>query len=290
MKVCLECEESFDAPTWICPHCGHAPETYLDFLSFSPSLARVNDGWDPAYSQRLAERESSNFWFRARNSLIVWALKRYFPGAQSFLEVGCGTGFVLSGIHEAFPGLALSGSDGTCESLAFAREKCPAADFFQIDARAIPFRDEFDLIGAFDVLEHIEEDLDALKQIHAALRPQGGLLVTVPQHEFLWSVADDFSYHKRRYSRAELLEKLDQAGFSVTRVTSFNAFLLPLMLLSRRRLPKLVEDFDPMSEYSSSRALNAILESVLRLEKELISFGVNFPLGGTLLAVAQRKE
>ena len=114
--------------------------------------------------------------------------------------------------------------------------------------------------------------------------------MTVPQHEFLWSVADDFSYHKRRYSRVELVEKLTQAGFSVTRITSFNAFLLPLMFVSRRRLPKLVEDFDPMSEFNANRVINAMLESVLRLEKELISFGVNFPLGGTLFAIAQRKE
>lgn len=250
----------------------------------------MNDGWDPAYSERLAKRESSNFWFRARNALIIWALKRYFPDTHNFHELGCGTGFVLSGIHEAFPGLALSGSDGTCESLAFARGKCPAADFFQMDARAIPFRDEFDLIGAFDVLEHIEEDLDALKQIHAALRPQGGLLVTVPQHKFLWSVADDFSYHKRRYSRAELLEKLSQAGFLVTRVSSFNTFLLPLMFVSRRRMPKRVEEFDPMSEFSSSRMLNGFLEAVLRMEKGLISAGLNLPIGGTLFAVARCGE
>ncbi len=75
----------------------------------------------------------------------------------------------------------------------------------QFDACAIPYKAEFDVIGAFDVIEHIEEDTAALTQMYQALKPGGGLLITVPQHRFLWSAVDEMSYHKRRYHRNELI-------------------------------------------------------------------------------------
>lgn len=290
LKICLECKTRFASPAWVCPNCGFEPESYLDFLSFAPSLARAGDGWDPAYSERLALHEATNFWFRARNRLIVWSLRRFFPDARKFFEIGCGSGYVLSGVHESLAGLDVSGSDGHCEGLAFARGRCPDVDLCQMDARSIPFDHEFDVIGAFDILEHVDEDTVALSEMHRALRPGGGIVLTVPQHMFLWSVADDFAYHKRRYARRELIDKLERAGFSIDCVSSFNFFLLPLMFISRRRMPKSVEYFDPLTEFYSSRTLNALLEFVLRIENLLISAGVRLPAGGTLFAVARRTD
>ena len=79
-----------------------------------------------------------------------------------------------------------------------------------MDARRIPFEREFDVVGAFDVLEHIVEDEDVLGQMFKATRPGGGLLVTVPQHPFLWSASDEHAMHQRRYSRAELRRKVER--------------------------------------------------------------------------------
>ena len=114
-----------------------------------------------------------NFWFRARNKLIIWALRRYFPNAATFLEIGCGTGFVLAGVRQAFPKLRISGSDIFTEGLVFARERAVSVSLFQMDARCIPFTEEFDVIGAFDVLEHIEEDVDVLRQMFKSTRVGG---------------------------------------------------------------------------------------------------------------------
>src|SRR4030095_1631809 len=102
-------------------------------------------------------------------------------------------------------------------------------------ARRIPFRGEFDVIGAFDVLEHIKEDEEVLAQMYQATRPRGGVLLTVPQHSFLWSEVDDYSRHVRRYSASELKAKVKRAGFETLRTTSFVSLLLPVMFISRLR-------------------------------------------------------
>ena len=290
MKVCTACRRQFDVDDWHCPRCGHHPPTHKGFIALAPDLAKTNDNWDAEFFAHLAENEQRHFWFRARNRLIIWALRRFFPHARNFLEIGCGTGFVLHGLRRAFPRLNLAGSDIYSEGLAFAQNRLPDVPLFQMDARQMPFDDEFDVIGAFDVLEHIEEDLDVLLQMHRAARPGGGVIITVPQHRFLWSVVDDFSYHKRRYAHRELVNKLRTAGFKVVRVSSFVTTLLPVMLLSRLKQPKSVKEFNPTSELRIARATNAILETALEAERFAIQSGFSLPFGGSLLAVARRSE
>ena len=91
----------------------------------------------------------------------------------------------------------------------------PEVDLFQREARQMPFVSEFDVIGAFDVLEHIVEDEAVLEQIFRATRPGGGILVTVPQHPFVRSANDEHSMHQRRYRRADLRRKVGRAGCGV---------------------------------------------------------------------------
>src|SRR6185295_8396039 len=193
------------------------------------------EGFEAEYFLKLSNLEPASFWFRSRNRLLIWALQKYFPGAASFMEIGCGTGFVLSGISEAIPELALSGSEVFSAGLALAAERLPGVELFQMDVRHIPFRDEFDVIGAFDVLEHVKEDEEVLSQIYQATRKGGGILVTVPHHRFLWSQVDEHARHMRRYSSRELKDKVRRAGFDVVKLTSFVSTLLPLLVVSRFR-------------------------------------------------------
>jgi SAM-dependent methyltransferase len=243
--------------------------------------------FDPAHFARLFALEARSFWFRGRSDLIEWALARHFPNARDFLEVGCGTGYVLDRLHRAFPALALSGSELFEDGLAYARERLgDAAALRQADATELGVRDAFDVIGAFDVIEHIEDDRRVLANLRTALRPRGGLLLTVPQHAWLWSGTDVAAHHVRRYARADLAAKLGEAGFEVLRATSFVTLLLPAMLLSRRFAK---EDMAAVeAELDLPPAANAIGAATLAVERALIRLGIDLPAGGSLLVVARR--
>jgi SAM-dependent methyltransferase len=287
MKVCSACGKRFNSLEWSCPDCSHTPKRIEGFLAFAPSLAEANDGFEAKAFTKLATLEAKNFWFVSRNHLIIWALQRYFPQAKNFLEIGCGTGFVLSGIEQAFPQMTLSGSEIFTAGLGYAAQRLSKSELFQMDARQIPFENEFDAIAAFDVLEHITEDTAVLSQMYQATRKRGGIILTVPQHRWLWSQADDHAHHVRRYDAQELKTKVESAGFEVVRMTSFVSLLLPLMLLSRLRQRRPKPDYDGASELKISGWLNTILESILHLERTLIQIGISFSMGGSLLLVAK---
>lgn len=288
MKRCLACGSGFAGDGWECPHCHATPSLSEGFVAFAPALARDAEGFDESYFGELAELEARNFWFQARNRLIIWALSQYFPDAKSFLEIGCGTGFVLCGLAEAFPKLRLSGSEIYTKGLSYAAERVGRAELFQADARQLPFTAEFDVIGAFDVLEHIEDDSTVLKEMHRALAVGGGIVLTVPQHRFLWSRQDDYSCHVRRYEATELVAKIRAAGFSPVRSTSFVSLLVPVMILSRWRKQGHDARFDPLDELRIGGVINAAFGGIMGLERALITLGVDLPFGGSLLLVARR--
>jgi SAM-dependent methyltransferase len=289
MKLCPACHHPFDRSDWVCPQCAAAPAERGGFPSFAPELAAQNDGFDPELFQRYARVEADNFWFVARNELLKREMLRHFPHPAKILEIGCGTGFVLQGIRATYPGAQLSGSDIFTEGLGFAAQRVPSAALFQMDATAIPFREEFDLIGSFDVLEHIDDDARALAQMHRALKPGGGVMFTVPQHPALWSRMDEYAHHKRRYTRTELLEKMTGVGFEIEYVTSFVSLLLPAMWASRvmqRNAPPVADGMDPGLKISP--LLNGLFGGLMSAERALMGAGLTFPAGGSLLVVGRK--
>lgn len=245
-------------------------------------------GYDAALFEAIAEAEPGSFWFRARSRLIVSTLRRHFPRAQSLLEVGCGTGFVLGAIREAFPEIRLVGAELFPEGLEVARRRLPDLELVELDATRMPYVDEFDVVGAFDVLEHIDDDVAALHGIRKALRPGGGAVLLVPQHPRLWSRMDVVAGHARRYTRRELLRKVRDAGLEPVQATSFVSTLLPALVVSRVARRVLRRPYDPVAELRPT-ALNRVFERVLDGERRLIERGLSLPVGGSLLVVARRR-
>jgi SAM-dependent methyltransferase len=289
MKFCLACQKTFENNNHQCPACGNVPAERGGFLAFAPELALLNDGFNPELFERYASVEAGHFWFVGRNNILRDCMQRFFPSPKNILEIGCGTGFVLASTRQTFPDAKLSGSDIFTEGLSYAKQRVPGAQLFQMDACHIPYRCEFDLIGSFDVLEHIEEDETALAQMYQACQPGGGLIVTVPQHRWLWSSTDDYAHHKRRYTRAELRGKVENAGFTVEYVGSFVSLLLPVMLASRL-LQKSDDASDQMDAgFKIGKLTNRALGAVMKVERWLIACGNSFPLGGSLLLVARKK-
>ena len=281
MKVCLQCETHIQAQDWFCKRCHWRPENRDGLLIFSPELLEE--------TTQFFDKEKFKMlylWFRARNKLILWVISTFFSNSKNFLEVGCGTGYVISSIKKTFTNLVLCAADIFQEPLFFVRERLnDAVTLMQIDARRIPFVEEFDLIGAFDVLEHIQEDESVLKQFHLSLTSGGGVILTVPQHPALWSASDIVARHVRRYTINELQKKLTRNGFEIVFTTSYVTSLLPLLAITRMLHKKKVAS---SIELNRSKLLNQALEKILDLEILFIKSGARFPVGGTRLVVAKK--
>lgn len=290
MKRCPQCSSSYQSTSWHCFNCGFAPEIIDGFPALAPELARSGAGFQPDAFAELAASEAKNFWFRARNRLIVWALRRHFPNIHRYMEIGCGTGYVLAGVAQAYPQAVLTGSEVFSVGLPYAARRLEEAELLQMDARSIPYEDEFDVIGAFDVLEHIEEDEEVLTEMLKALRADGGIAITVPQHPWLWSGQDEYACHVRRYRTSELREKVVRAGFKVEFETSFVSLLLPLMMFSRKAISKTRQKTKATDELQLPTFLNWTFECVMNLEQLLLRSGMRFPVGGSRLLIAKKQN
>lgn len=259
--------------------CYH-PEVAESFESYPESGFDVTD-----------DVEAESFWVRSRVRLLRHeVLTLSARRSARILEIGCGTGTLLRSLAGE-KGLELLGSEAYLRGLRSAIHHSPGIEFIQLDATRIPFDSEFDIVGAFDVIEHIEDDEAVLRGIHRSLKPGGHLILTVPQHRFLWSRLDELVYHKRRYARRDLLEQLRRSGLDVMYVTSFVFTLFPLLLASRlldRRSQTASDaaEFDRRVRFNP--IVNRIFDRVMRIDEALIRRRWSLPCGGSLLVVARR--
>jgi hypothetical protein len=155
----------------------------------------------------------------------------------------------------------------------------PLYIMLQMDARDIAYTEEFDLIGAFDVVEHIEED----KRV---LIPGDGAVFTVPQHPWLWSEHAERACHKRRYQRHELSDKLQRADIRIIFSNSSVSFLPLLLAVPRRHRHGPSHTLNAGAEFNLPAPANAFLYPVLGLDKSLITQSANLPASGTRLVAA----
>ncbi len=257
--------------------------------SFAPDLARTGAGFDPSVYDRLVSQEPKHYWFEPRNRLLTGLADWFFPNAKRYLEVGCGTGFVLDAVARSRPWISVTGSELHPEGLAHARRRLGnRASFVQMDARCIPARDAFDLVGAYDVIEHIEEDEAVMAGVRDSLTPGGGFIVAVPQHPALWSVADEIGKHVRRYRRGEVEAKLSKARFEVLHSTSFTSLLLPFMFASRAKGRTSTSATVVRREFDMAPGINRALRAVNDFEVSLSLRGLRWAAGGSRIVVARK--
>lgn len=276
---------------WSCPACGHAPSKRNGFVQLAPALDEQDEGFDLHNFHLLPDFEEGHFWFESRNVMVAWLVSRFAPDARRALEIGTGTGFVLKAIRHELPGAFITGSELHSDGLATARKRHGGAvELIQMDARRSGLRNALDLVGAFDVLEHIPEDEAVLAEIATMLRPGGVLVATVPQHPWMWSVTDDLAHHQRRYRIGELARKARAAGLTPVYQSSFTTLSFPLMVASRlwRR------DGEPTSldeqvaaEFDISPGVNRALRLLQRGEEALRRARIPMPFGGSQVVVAR---
>ncbi len=247
----------------------------------------------------LFAAEDRHFWFRSRNRCIAAALRSLpdFAAIRDVLEVGCGTGVVLAELQRLFPAGRVVGMDLFEEGLKFARQRFQGS-LVQGDVFQHSFEQPFDLIGAFDVIEHLDDDEKILRRFWQQIRPGGHLIVTVPAHQSLWSYFDEVAHHRRRYAPRELGRKLSAAGFTSVYVTQFMCALFPFMWIKRRLLGERGTKLSQASAQQQQAAVesdlqinplvNRLFELMLRPEAFFVSHRVRMPLGTSLLAITTR--
>lgn len=279
-------------PDWRCPVCATGLDTGSGQVRLAPALDEVDEGFSLDSFAELAAVEDGHFWFATRNAMISWLVRRHAPDARRVLEVGCGTGFTTYALREALPAATITASELHSRGLGYARKRHgDSVEFIQMDARHVHLEDALDLVGAFDVLEHIADDQRVIAQIEHALKPGGVLIATVPQHPWLWSAADDLAHHQRRYRRGELAAKLRERGLRILYQTSFAALVLPLLAAARLRArrPKDEQSREMIeSETRPSRVVNTLLTGLFRTEHGLRRIGMPLPLGGSQVVVAAK--
>ncbi len=208
---------------------------------------------------------TGHFWFETRREILIETVGGFRRGRDgAALEVGCGDGFVLSRL----PGPRWIGVDEALDDLRIAsrQHRIPVV---AASGQALPVRERFDMVVAFDVLEHIEDDIGALRAWRALLTPPGYLVITVPAGPELWSRRDDFAGHRRRYSRAGLRTAIETAGLRVERLRPLFRTLWPLAWLSARVSEGTIVS-DPVAEYQVSGLLNALLRFLVWTEERLL--------------------
>lgn len=261
---------------------------------YSPEVASAYTDYPSSGFDLTAKNTESSFWVSSRNRLFKNIVERHLvpTGTTKFLEIGCGTGDFIQQIAQN-KNLEITGSEIYLKGLVYAKKNLPGVDFVQYDVTQGTIGEQFHIITAFDVIEHIENDNAALSNISQMLNKDGFLIVSVPQHMFLWSKLDEIVKHKRRYSRPELVSKLEANGFDIDYATSFLFILFPLMLLSR--LFDRGGDQPPSDEQGLekrvkfSRVLNTIFDFFMRIDEGLIRLGVSLPFGGTLIVIARKR-
>jgi SAM-dependent methyltransferase len=239
--------------------------------------------------------EDVHWWFVGRRRILLQILNRYLgerqPDERQILDVGCGTGTMLS--YLASYGQA-QGVDVDEEAVGYCHER-GLLDVRLGAAATLPFLDgSFDLVTALDVLEHLDDDTAALREIGRVLRPGGQLLMTVPAHRFMWGDQDEVNLHKRRYVAAEVRDRLTATGFHVQRLSYMNAFLFPpiaairlLRRLEHRLRPRTTQKSD--FRYPAPRPLNFLLALIFGAEAPIVR-RVDIPFGVSILALARKAE
>jgi SAM-dependent methyltransferase len=239
---------------------------------------------DRDFELQTHRAEDRHWWYRGRRKVLEGVVTGLgLPRPARILDAGCGSGRNMVDLtrHGTVTGLELSET-----SVCLARER-DAGEVIEGSVLEMPFEpDSFDLAVSLDVIEHLEEHLDALRELRRVVAPGGALLVTVPAYGWLWSGHDEINHHFRRYTRRSLQDVAQQAGWEQVRTTYFNSLLLPVAIALRAldRLSTRTTE-SSLDLWVPPEPINRLLELPLRLEAAMIARGGRIPAGLSLLAV-----
>ena len=235
---------------------------------------------------QMAEFDQRHWWYRARREVLAALIRRSapLPPNARLLEIGCGTGHNLE----------MLGGFGDIDALELddeARRRAEKRLGRAVMSAPLPELSEvpdahYDLIGAFDVIEHIDDDRAALASIARKLKPGGTFVMTVPAHRWMWSAHDVVNHHKRRYSKRQLKTLVEGSPLRLEKLGYLNSLLFPIAVAER--LSSKLRGRDSADVTLPPAPLNAALERVFAAERHLVG-RLPLPPGLSLFAVASAR-
>ncbi|HEV8507042.1 MAG TPA: class I SAM-dependent methyltransferase [Chitinophagaceae bacterium] len=244
------------------------------------------------YYHEYYQLERTNWWFIARKKILEDQIKKIFPGGKTarILNVGAALGASTIWLQQF----------GTVESIEYSKECCDYVNenlglhFVHGSITSLPFEDgQFDLVCAFDVVEHVEEDKLAISELHRVCKPGGYVFTTVPTFKFLWSEHDVVNEHKRRYTMRNYLSLFDKSISKIRFKSFFNFFLFPPIALFRVVSSALKSNNSKKPATSdnsklSDTGVSKILYRIFRSETGLLKRGIKLPVGVSLMVISKK--
>lgn len=234
------------------------------------------------------QNEDSYWWFTARNIIISKIINKIIPSLSKqskILDIGCGTGGFASYISKDYD---ISCLDTSTTALDYCKKRGLSNLYNSTIAELPDEAKPFDAAIMLDVLEHIEDDKSALKDVHGILKEGGYYIMSVPAYKWMWSKHDEIHMHYRRYTKKEVTNLIEKAGFEIKYSSHFNSFLfLPAFL--KRKLDKITgkeeKHKDPVDKVSDG--MNSLFHKIFSFESKFLP-AVSFPIGLSIIVIAQK--
>jgi len=233
--------------------------------------------------------ENNHWWFIIRYRIFLGFIKNCLGNGSGYriLDLGCGAGKMID-LLKGFGNVY--GLDISEDAIKFCRKR-NIDSLIQADQQMLPLKpDSFDMVTAFDGIEHVEDDQARLRDYYKVCKPGGYLLLSVPAYQFLWGEHDVVANHKRRYTKKQLRNIVEKNGFRVERITYFNMLLLPAAIIFRYGKKLFTFSRKGISHdlhFTNKPIFRLLFYNIFKLEEKLLKY-YDFPCGASIFCVARK--
>ncbi len=235
--------------------------------------------------QTIYDVEQGHWWYKTRRGIVHDLINKFVKNKPiSILDVGCGPGALMTELKQYGQ---VEGVDFSPDAVSFCKSR--GIESVQVaPAESLPFPSEnFDLVLALDVLEHLKDDDKAMKEIYRVLKPNGQIIIFVPAFNFLWSITDVLSQHYRRYRLKNLVQLVEGNNFVIKKRSYFNFFLFS-PIASVRLLVKTLGIQMQDENKIGNKLVNKLMYLIFSTERPILKY-FNFPFGVSAMVVAAKK-